>query len=612
MEYRFQVNLGGIIDLLSNHTYSSPQVFVRELLQNGVDAITARSYFNPGHRGRMEIELIRTGDETVGPQTAPPLLVFRDNGIGLSEEEVHLFLATIGQTSKRGDGLGERADFIGQFGIGLLSCFVVSDEVIVVTRSAKDDSRTFEWRGRADGTYSLSVLTEAIEPGTEVRLHCKHGSEEYFSPETLRNLTAHYGSLLPFPISFTADGHSEVINEERPPWREEFLDEQLTRAAYMAYGKTIFGSEFFDYIPLRSSVGDVEGVAFVLPYSPSLSSRKTHRVYLKHMLLSEKTEGLLPEWAFFVKCVVNAGDLRPTASRESFYEDEKLAATRERLGQQLRNYLIDLARENPERLKKLINLHFLSIKALAVADDDFFRIFINWLPFETNTGMMTLTEYIKDTEVVQYVADLDQFRQTARIASAQSLCIINAAYTYDAQLLQKLVELYPRLALSLVDSNRLTHSFEYLTLDEQDAVAEFLSIANDVLQPFRCEADIRKFSPVELPALHNLTSEAQFQRTIETTKEVTDSFWSSVLDDVQAGLETESLAQLCFNYRNPVVHKTTRVRDETLLRRSIQMLYVQAVLLSHRPLNSKEMILLNDGLLGFIEWGADAVEGWVQ
>jgi molecular chaperone HtpG len=611
MEYRFQVNLGGIIDLLSNHTYSSPQVFVRELLQNGVDAITARSYLDPDHRGRIEIELIQAGEER-GPQTGRPLLVFRDNGIGLSEEEVHLFLATIGQTSKRGDALGERADFIGQFGIGLLSCFVVSDEVIVVTRSAKDDARTFEWRGRADGTYSLSVLTEAIEPGTEVRLHCKLGSKEYFSPETLRNLAAHYGSLLPFPISFTADGQTDIINEERPPWREEFLDEQLTREAYMAYGRATFGTDFFDYIPLRSSVGGVEGVAFVLPYSPSLSSRKTHRVYLKNMLLSEKTEGLLPEWAFFVKCVVNAGDLRPTASRESFYEDEKLAATRERLGQQLRNYLIDLARENPERLKKLINLHFLSIKALAVEDEDFFRIFINWLPFETNTGMMTLTEYIKDTEVVRYVADLDQFRQTARIAAAQSLCIINAAYTYDAQLLQKLVELYPRLALSLVDSNRLTHSFEYLTLDEQDAVAEFLSIANDVLQPFRCEADIRKFSPVELPALHNLTSEAQFQRTIETTREVTDSFWSSVLDDVQAGLENESLAQLCFNYRNPVVIKTTRVRDETLLRRSIQMLYVQAVLLSHRPLNAKEMVLLNDGLLGFIEWGADAVEGWVQ
>jgi molecular chaperone HtpG len=552
----------------------------------------------------VEIELSPGGDS--------PLLVFRDNGIGLSEAEIHLFLATIGQTSKRDEGPLERTDFIGQFGIGLLSCFVVSDEVIVITRSAKDDARTIEWRGRADGTYSLSFPDEPMKPGTEVRLHCKAGSEEYFQPETIRRLAAHYGSLLPFPIRFTGSNGTMPINEEQPPWKETFLDPEIERAAYLGYGRAMFTTEFFDYVPLHSSVGDVHGVAFVLPFSPSLATRITHRVYLKNMLLSEQTEGLLPEWAFFVKCVVNANDLRPTASREAFYEDETLAATREKLGQQLRHYLIDLARDNPQRLQKLINLHFLSIKALAVDDDDFFRIFINWLPFETNMGMMTLTEYIKDHEVVRYVADLDQFRQTARIAAAQSLCIINAAYTYDAALLEKLVELFPRLGLSQVDSTRLTHSFEYLTLDEQDGVAEFIKTAAEVLQPFQCAVEIRTFSPAELPALYNLSSEAKFKRTIETTQEVTGSFWSSVLDDVGSGLEEEPLAQLCFNYRNPVVHKTTRMRDQTLLRRSIEMLYVQSILLSHRPLNAKEMGLLNEGLLGFIEWGADALEGWVQ
>jgi molecular chaperone HtpG len=108
MEYRFQVNLGGIIDLLSNHTYSSPQVYVRELLQNGVDAILARSYLDPGYRGEMNIELpVQDEDER-------PVLVFRDNGIGLTEEEIHLFLATIGQTSKRDENLLQRNGFIGQ------------------------------------------------------------------------------------------------------------------------------------------------------------------------------------------------------------------------------------------------------------------------------------------------------------------------------------------------------------------------------------------------------------------------------------------------------------------------------------------------------------------
>jgi molecular chaperone HtpG len=80
MEYRFQVNLGGIIDLLSNHTYSSPQVYIRELLQNGVDAILARNNLEPGHQGEMHIELPK---QNFGEA---PVLVFKDNGIGLTED----------------------------------------------------------------------------------------------------------------------------------------------------------------------------------------------------------------------------------------------------------------------------------------------------------------------------------------------------------------------------------------------------------------------------------------------------------------------------------------------------------------------------------------------
>ncbi|HEX8709197.1 MAG TPA: HSP90 family protein [Pyrinomonadaceae bacterium] len=606
MEYRFQINLGGIIELLSKHIYSSPQVFIRELLQNGVDAITARSAIAPEHRGMMRLELLpqRPGER--------PVLIFRDNGIGLTEDEIHRFLATIGETSKRDQWSLRAQDFIGQFGIGLLSCFVVSDELVAVTRSARESSPAIEWRGRADGTYSLRLLDEQVEPGTEVRLYCKSGSEEYFLPETIRRLAHHYGSLLPFPVRF-ADGETvALINEERPPWRESFVDPDLEREAYLEYGRAVFGMEFFDYIPLSSTVGDVQGVAFVLPFSPGLAMRKTHRVYLKNMLLSEQTEGLLPDWAFFVKCVVNANDLRPMASRESFYEDEALMATRLALGQCLRRYLIDLAASNPQRLQKLIQLHYLSIKALAVDDEEFFRIFINWLPFETNMGTMTLTEYLREHEVVRYVPDLDEFRQIARITAAQSLCVINAAYSYDARLIEKLNEVFPHLRLSVVDSQSLTHSFEYLTLDEQDEVAEFISLADRVLQPFKCSTEVRKFAPGELPALYNASADARFKRSIETSKEVADSFWSSVLDQLETGLEDDSFARLCFNYRNPVIYKITRLRDETLLRLSVQMLYVQAILLSHRPLNSKEMALLNEGLMGFIEWGADAFEGWVQ
>jgi molecular chaperone HtpG len=604
MEYRFQVNLGGIIDLLSKHTYSSPQVFIRELLQNGADAIVARGHLEPGFQGEMKIELSHSDDR--------PVLVFRDNGIGLTEEEVHLFLATIGQTSKRDEWFVNASDFIGQFGIGLLSCFVVSDDVIVRTRSAKENAKTIEWRGRADGTYTLTILDEAIDVGTEVRLHCKDGSKEYFEAETVRRLAHHYGSLLRFPIQFADGDATYQINDSRPPWEEEFINPMFEREAYLAYGGDLFGMEFFDYVVLRSRVGDVSGVAYVLPFSPSLAMKKTHRVYLKNMLLSEQTEGLLPDWAFFVKCVVNAKDLRPTASREAFYEDETLAVTRAALGTQLRQYLLDLAENNPNQLRALIRLHFLSFKALAVDDDEFFGIFMKWLPFETNMGRTTLTEYIAEHNVLRFVADLDQFRQIAAIASAQSVCVINAGYTYDLQLVEKVRDVMPSVRLSEVNADSLLLSFKFLTVDEQSEVAEFLSLANDVLLPFECSVEIRSFHPSDLAALYNAGAAAMFKRSLDETKELVDGFWSSVLDDMASGIQLEGFARLCFNYSNPVVYKIAKMNDERILRYSIQLLYVQAVLLSHRPLNAKELALFNEALLGFMDHGADVFAGWLQ
>jgi molecular chaperone HtpG len=607
MEYKFQVNLGGIIDLLSNHIYSSPQVFIRELLQNAVDAITARLHLEPAHTGSVWIEL------PAQEKARLPTLVFRDNGIGLTEAEIHRFLATIGQTSKRDDLSGGRSDYIGQFGIGLLSCFVVSDEIVVLTRSCTGENKTTEWRGHSDGTYSVKAVEHEMEPGTEVRLRCKPGSEEYFKPEEIARLAHHYGSLLPYPIRLTIPEGSSVVNEGEPPWKQDFVSAELERAAYLDYGDQTFGMQFLDYVPLRSAVGDVRGVAFVLPHAMSLASRKTHRVYLKNMLLSEESEGLLPDWAFFVKCVVNANDLRPTASRESFYEDEALQSTREALGRCLRNYLMELAEVASHRLKNLIALHYISIKALAAEDEEFFRIFVNWLPFETNMGTMTLTEYRKEHETIRYATDMDQFRQIARVAASQSLCVINAAYTFDLQLLIKFQELFPEISFQKVDASNLSHNFEFLTLEEQEEIAEFIAAAEASLRPFKCSVEVRKFSPVDLPALYTASSEANFQRSIEMSKEVTNSFWSSVLDRLDAPSMSDSDGHLCFNYRNPLFYKVSRMQDERLLRLSIQVLYVQSLLLGHRPLTSKEMKLLNEGLLGLIEWGADIiVEGGVQ
>ncbi len=127
-----------LVDLLSHHLYSSPRVYLRELLQNAVDALTARHGLEPGAPAdAFGIRLYADGS----------VVRVEDDGVGLTEDDVHTFLATIGRSSKRAERIAEqRADFIGQFGIGLLSCFLVADEIHVLSRSARTPDAP-SWNG---------------------------------------------------------------------------------------------------------------------------------------------------------------------------------------------------------------------------------------------------------------------------------------------------------------------------------------------------------------------------------------------------------------------------------------------------------------------------------
>ena len=597
MDHKFQIDLRGVIDLLSHHLYSGPEVFVRELLQNATDAVRARHLLDPGHVGDIHLEIHQAKGQ-------PPSLVVSENGVGLTTEEVHTFLATIGLSSKRAADGDRPTDFIGQFGIGILACFVVSDAIVVYSKSAKTPSaRAVEWRAKPDGTYTLKELDRDLDPGTQVWLTAKAGCEEHFAPDAVRDTARRFGGLLPYPIRLTHGKQTVVVNEGGAPWRTAFPTERAKYKALMAFGRETFDADFLDAVPLKSAVGGIDGVAYVLPYGATLTSKRSHRVYLKNMLLSESVDNLLPEWAFFVKAVVNADDLRPTAARESFYEDDKLQAARDALGECLRQYLAGLAETDPRKLDKIIALHGLAIKALAVQDDDFYKLVIDWLPFETSAGTLTFGEYRKQNDAVRYAASVDQFRQVSRVAQAQGFTIINAGYTYDAELLRRAEDLVG-VAVEQIDPADLTQQCDELTLAEQDQIAPFLAAAEGVLKPFRCRPDVKKYRPRELPALYTTSGEGRFYRSLEQSKEVSNPLWAGVLGNIsKKDKGTASYADLCFNFDNPLVRRLSTVRDRAVLMRSIQMLYLQSLLLGHHPLSGKEMTLLNDGLLALVEWG---------
>ena len=183
------------------------------------------------------------------------------------------------------------------------------------------------------------------------------------------------------------------------------------------------------------------------------------------------------------------------------------------------------------------------------------RLFIDFLPFETSLGNMTLAEYRKENPTVRYVASHDQFRQIAGVAAAQGMCIVNGGYTYDRELLEKYGQLFAEASVEEIDPSSLTQSLEDLTLEEQEEMFNLVRVADLVLQPYRCSAEIKKFLPREMPTLYSTSREGNFLRSVEQSQEVANELWAGVLGNLVEKRSAGMHAQLCFNYHNPLVRK---------------------------------------------------------
>ncbi len=589
MDLSFQVDLRGVVDLLSHHLYSSPRVYLRELLQNAVDATTARLATEPDADVRIRLEPLGHG----GEQT----LRIHDTGIGLTEAEVHTLLATIGRSSKRDDLGFARHEFLGQFGIGLLSCFLVADEIQVVTRSATGGP-TMLWRGFADGRYSLEKAAEQrAEPGTSVALLPRPGMRRWLEEETVRELAAHYGGLLPFDVRVAnPDGTADPVTAA-PPWTAVTADRQETLSAYC---ERHFGFRPFAIVDLSAPEAGLTGCAFVLPFPANPAERGAHRVYLKRMLLTDRTPDLLPEWAFFARVVVDATELRPTASREALYEDELLETTRNALGEQLRQWLVRLSVTEPQRLQQFFEIHSLGVKALALHDDETLKLVERWMPFETTLGALPLAEFRRTHPVIHYTTTVDNFRQIAAVATAQGIGVVNGGYVYGTDILERLGQTDPGLHVEVLDPGAVATYLDTLDTKVELSLTGFLTIARAALDRLGCDVEVREFSPASLPALYLSDPSARHFQRLRETRETADPLWADVLGALDEQGQSDR-PQLILNHRSPLVRRVAGLTDPSLVTLVVESLYGQALLSGHHPLQAKDTAVLNRSFLEMID-----------
>ena len=471
MSQRFKVDLGGLVELLSKNLYSGPQVYLREAIQNGVDAITARQEQEAAAPARV---LLEPWEDGTG-------ITITDTGVGLTAEQAEEFLATIGRTSKRDEVFNEgRAEFLGQFGIGLLACFLIADTVEVTSQSVLPGAAPVRWLGHADGTFEVLQLAggedaagQVPEVGTTIRLKARADAAHWVAEETVVTLASDYADMLPVEVAVrvTAAGQRiwRRISLPALPWARgegEHRPNQHERALAL----TNYAEKTLGFTPLAALELDVPatgttGVAYVLPQAVSPGSGR-HRVYVKNMLVNTREDTLLPEWAFFVRAVVNSESLTPTASREQLREDEILLLTREAIGEQLKTWITATLSEPSALRDRFVETHSLALRAVALASDDMLDVVASSLPFETTGGITTLTQVIEETGQVLYTPTTEAYRRVAPVARAQGLWVVNGGYVYDADLLAKLAD-RPRWKVTELTSKDVTQTLAAVEMERE-------------------------------------------------------------------------------------------------------------------------------------------------
>ena len=398
-EYLTDVDLTGLMAIVSSNLYSTPLVAVRELVQNAHDAIIRRQ--------RVDLDQFSNTDspssdgDSNGPKQqdyAPQIrldvqngqLTVSDNGEGMTAAEIKTNLGVVAQgVTGATRQVHDDGQLIGQFGVGFLSAFVLGHDVVVDSLSVIPGATPVRYRS-ADGLrYQLDEIDHdpARLPGTTVRVTLSDEGVALATIESLRRVVKKYCQLLRIPV-WVGDEQITVT----PPWRpdpaqlESEFDLETTRHEFAARFEGT--SEPLAVIPVTTTVhSDVEGMLWVRnTASYATSDNRKLSVYVRGMLLDDDARDLLPEWAGMIGGVIESAALSPTASREDLQRTEAFTAAQTSIESQLIEGLHHLATTQPNTWRRIVRRHNEALIGAALASDELFSLLGEEVEIPTSEG----------------------------------------------------------------------------------------------------------------------------------------------------------------------------------------------------------------------------------
>ena len=426
----FEADVSQLLHLMVHSVYSDRDVFLRELISNAADACE-----------KLRYEAIERPD-LLGDDAKPSItiradadnkrLTVEDNGIGMGRDEMAEALGTIARSGTRAflekrNAAKDDAEFIGQFGIGFYSAFMVADRVEVITRQAGSEE-AWQWSSDGKGEYSIGPAAVAGAPkrGTRIVLHLMDDAKSYTEPYTLERLVRQQSGHVPVPISIVEKPGAEA---------KEFTD----GTALWTRSKTeIKPEEYKDFY--QSVAGQYDEPAMTIHYRAEgrqeyqalvfvpgsrpfdLFDQDRHgrvKLYVRRVFITDEAE-LLPRYLRFVRGIIDSADLPLNVSREMIQESPLLASIKKGVTGRILGDLGKLAETDTETYAKIWENFGVVLKEGLYEDFERREQLLNLARFRSTSsgeGLRSLADYVaamkEGQKAIFYIAGEDRARLEA-------------------------------------------------------------------------------------------------------------------------------------------------------------------------------------------------------
>ena len=382
------INSDNLFPIIKKWLYSDHDIFYRELISNGCDAITklkkldmmGEYNFPEGHKNKVEVIL----------DPEKKTLKFIDTGLGMTADEVEKYITQIafsGATQFLEQYKDKTNDdqIIGHFGLGFYSAFMVSDKVTVESKSV-DEEQAHKWESTGAEGYTIEPCNKQ-DIGTTITLHIKEDNDDekysnYLENYKIQELIRKYSDYIRYPIKmdverkekkegteneFETKVETETMNSMVPIWKRE--KSKVTKEEY----NNFYTEKFSDFMPpLKVIHSSVEGqftytallyIPSHLPYDYySQAYEKGLQLYSNGVLIMNKCSELLPDYFGFVKGLVDSPDLSLNISREMLQHDRQLRVIAKNLENKIRTELQNMLKNDREEYEKFFNTFGMQLK----------------------------------------------------------------------------------------------------------------------------------------------------------------------------------------------------------------------------------------------------------